>query len=113
MRTLVQALNALILVVEETLTKPARYQSIARDPAFSVLAAEIRAHDARPAEQLRCTHAAMAAVHLLEAFYACETLEADSPWLSPIGAVLPQLRGEAWQAFRNEKAQSSTEEYRR
>ncbi|MBY9027922.1 hypothetical protein K7459_30150, partial [Pseudomonas fluorescens] len=34
MRTLTQALNALIVVVEETLTKPARYQSIARDPAF-------------------------------------------------------------------------------
>jgi len=114
MRTLSQALNALILVVEETLTRPARYRSIARDPGFPVLAAEIRRFDAQPAEHARCTHAAMAAVHVLEGFYESGSLEADSPWLSPLGATLPLLRGQAFQAFRNEKAQSSPQEgYRR
>jgi hypothetical protein len=113
MRSLSQSLNALILVVEDTLTKPARYQSIARNPAFPDLAAEIRAHDARPSEHKRCTYFAMAAVYMLEALYACDTLEADSPILSPIGGVLPFLRGDAWQALLNEKAQPSTEGYRR
>ncbi|WP_439399000.1 hypothetical protein ACRQ5Q_16750 [Bradyrhizobium sp. PMVTL-01] len=111
MRTLSQALNALILVVEETLTRPARYQSIARDPAFPGLAAEIRKYDSQPAEHTRCTHAAMAAVHLLEAFYASDVLEATSPWLSALGAMLPLLRGDAFQAFRNERA--AIEEMRR
>lgn len=104
MRPLSQSLNALIMVVEETLMRPARYQSIARDPAFPVLAAEIRRIDAQPADQVRCTRAAMAAIHLLEAFYACDALEATSPWLSAVGAVLPLLRGEAFQALRNERA---------
>lgn len=111
MRPLSQALNALIMVVEETLTRPARYQSIARDPAFPVLAAEIRKVDAQPADQVRCTRAAMATIHLLEAFYASDALEATSPWLSAIGAVLPLLRGDAFQALRNER--TATEEYRR
>lgn len=111
MRTLSQAINALIMVVEETLTKPARYHSLARDPSFSALAAEIRSHDARPAEHKRCTYFAMATVYMLEALYACGAVEADSPILSPIGGALPFLRGEAWQALQNERA--VTEETRR
>lgn len=112
MRSLSQALNALILVVEDTLTKPARYQTIVQDSGFSELAAEIRRHDAKPAEHIRCTYSAIAIVYLLEAFYAGGG-EPTSPWLSAVGAALPLLRGEAWQAFRNEKAQAAPEEYRR
>ncbi|MDA9521662.1 hypothetical protein XI06_15260 [Bradyrhizobium sp. CCBAU 11434] len=112
MRTLSRTLNDLILVVEDTLTRPARYQTIVADRKFPDLAAEIRVFDAKPAEHARCTNAAMAIVHLLEAFYASDC-EATSPWLSAVGAALPLLRTEAWQALRNEKAQSAPEEYRR
>jgi hypothetical protein len=91
MRTLTQALNALIMVVEETVARPGRYVSLARDPGFPELAAEIRKFDAQPAEHIRCTQAAMASLHLLEAFYADERQSATSPWLSPLGATLPLL----------------------
>ena len=103
-RPLSQTLNALILVTEETLTRPARYRTMAHDPAFGALAAEIRAADARPAVGKRCTRIAVAVVNVLEEFFAGD-LDPRSRLLCCLGALLPDLRDQAWTAIGQEKAE--------
>ena len=111
MRSLSQILNDLIVIAEDTLTRPARYATLARDPRFPLLAAEIAAAHAQPAESVRCTAAGFSIAVALEAFYATDC-DATSRWLAAIGGLLPILRGEAWQALRNEK-DAAGGEYRR
>lgn len=111
MRPLSQVLNDLIMVAEEALTRPARYQSLARNPRFPPLLQEIRDAEARPSEGVRCTAAGLATALALEAFYSTD-VDATSRWLAAIGALLPILRREARQALRNEK-EAAGEGYRR
>lgn len=75
----------------------------ARNERFSLIAHEMRAHDGRPAEGVRCTSAGMATVIALEAWNAGGR-HADSPWLMVAGALLPVLRAEAWAAFTDERS---------
>ncbi|MBR1150124.1 hypothetical protein JQ575_05620 [Bradyrhizobium sp. JYMT SZCCT0428] len=112
MRPLSQTLNDLIGFAEETVTRPNRYSGHALGARFGELAAEIRGADARPAEAVRTTRAAMVMVYALEGFYAGEpeagSRSLESPWLMLAGAALPLLRVEAWIAFNNEKAARGT-----
>lgn len=111
MRPLSQTLTELIALTEELLTKPARHHGLAADIRFAVLAQEIRDADKRPAEGIRCTASGVAIVACTEAYFAGE-MDPGSRWLSAIGALLPILRGEAWQALRNER-EAAGEGYRR
>ncbi len=104
MRPLSQVLTDLVAFAEETVTKPNRYSGSALAARFGGLAVEVREADARPAEAVRTTRAAMAMVYVLEGFYACNAGSQETPWLMLIGAALPVLRDDAWIAFNNEKA---------
>ncbi|WP_025036112.1 hypothetical protein [Bradyrhizobium sp. DOA9] len=111
MRPLSQTLTQLIGFTEEVLTRPARHHGLAADTRFAVLAQEVRAASSRPAEGIRCTHAAAAIVECCEAFFGGE-MDPGSRWLAALGALLPILRTEAWQALRNER-DGAGEGYRR
>ncbi|MBR0855641.1 hypothetical protein [Bradyrhizobium liaoningense] len=111
MRPLSQALTELIGFTEELLTKPARHHGMATDTRFAVLAQEIRDADRRPAEGIRAMGSGIAIVACIEAFFAGE-MDPGSRWLAAIGALLPILRSEAWQALRTEK-EAAGEVYRR
>lgn len=103
MRPLSQTLLDLIGFAEQTVTKPNRYSGAAMNAqAFADIAAEVRAAEARPAENIRTTRAALIMVNALEEFYDGEG-EPGSPWLMLAGATLPLLRVDAWRAFNNEK----------
>lgn len=108
MRTLADTLLDLIGFAEEVITKPAKYFGPAMDDRlrFNSLAAEIRQADTRPAEGIRTTRAALVMVIVLEEFFAGDR-EPTSHFLAHAGVTLPWLRGEAWQARRNEKEQRS------
>jgi hypothetical protein len=75
---------------------------------FGILAAEVREADARPAEAVRTTRAAMMMVFALEGFRetggASGERDLENQWLMLAGATLPLLRVDAWVAFNNEKA---------
>jgi hypothetical protein len=111
MRPLSQTLTELIGFTEELLTKPARHHGLAADTRFAMLAQEIRDAERRPAEGIRCTASGIAIVACTEAFFAGE-MDPGSRWLAAIGALLPILRGEAWQALKGEK-EAAGEGYRR
>lgn len=102
MRPLSQTLTELIGFTEEVVTKPARYHGIPGVTGLLDLAREIRDADRRPAEGFRTTASGLAIVACLEAFFA-GAMDPGSRWLSAIGALLPILRTEAWQALRNER----------
>lgn len=70
---------------------------------FAELAAEVRAADARPAEGVRCTNAALAMTIALEAFRDSDREDFGMPWLMIAGALLPMLRADAWRALNQEK----------
>ncbi len=102
MRPLSETLTLLIAIAEEIITRPAMTYSFVNDGRFGGIAAEIRKADVTPAEGIRTTRAALVMVILLEEFLA-SAREPTSQHLSLAGATLPWLRGEAWQARRNEK----------
>ncbi|CUT12510.1 hypothetical protein BF49_3590 [Bradyrhizobium sp.] len=112
MRPLSQTLTDLIGFTEELLTRPARHHGLAADTRFAALAQEVRDSDRRPAEGIRCTASGVAIIACTEAFFGGE-MDPGSRWLSAIGALLPILRTEAWQALRNEKDVAAGEGYRR
>ena len=58
--------------------------------------------DARPAEGIRTTRAAVIMVIAIEEFCAGDR-EPTSQWLGLAGTTLPLLRAEAWRARRNEQ----------
>jgi hypothetical protein len=100
-----ETLTLLIGYAEETITRPARQArsfGFTEEERFAVLANEVRCADARPAEGVRTTRAAMIMVFAIEEFLAGDR-EATSQWLGLAGATLPLLRAEAWRARRNEQ----------
>lgn len=72
------------------------------DDRFTIIAQEVRAADARPAEGVRCTNAALAMVIALEAYRDGDRIP-GAPWLMVAGCLLPILREDAWRAFNDEK----------
>lgn len=102
MRALSEALNVLIATAQDVINKPQMVP--AQIPGFAELATEIREAEARPAEGIRCTRAALVMLHAIEGF--CEsrdTVQLENPWLMLAGATLPLLRVDAYRAFRAEK----------
>jgi hypothetical protein len=105
MKPMSSTLSNLIVMAEEIITRPNSDRPFAGDN-FASLAAEVRHADARPADDVRITNAAMVMVIAIEAFRAGER-DAQSPWLMVVGATLPLLRGDGFRAFRNEREQRS------
>jgi hypothetical protein len=102
MRELSESLTILIATAEDVIRRPVHVPG--QLPAsFAELAAEIRHADARPAEAVRTTRAAIVMLIAIEEFFAGPRSEC-SPWLMLAGASLPLLRVEAWQALNNERA---------
>lgn len=103
MRPLSQVLTELITIAESMVTR-ARYASPAPIGQFSVLAAEVREAEQRPAaDGRRATYGAIVMINAIEAYHATGG-EQGSPWQMLIGAALPLLRTDAWLAFNQEKA---------
>jgi hypothetical protein len=102
MKSLSEHLTILAATAEDIMRRPAHEIPTALPPAFAELACEIRAADGRPAEGIRTTRAGVIMVTAIEAFFA----ERDGVhhWQMLIGATLPILKREAWQAFSNERA---------
>jgi hypothetical protein len=101
MKRLSQYLTDLIILIEDIVRQPATPMPA----SFAALATEIRRAHALPAEGIRCTHSAAAATELIEGLYYVSRADAQTraPWLMLIGAALPLLRAEAYQAFCNER----------
>ncbi len=104
-RPLSTTLTDLIGFAEQTVTKPTRYGATDTAWKFAAIAAEVREAEARPAENIRTTTAAMIMVMALEEFHAAGATSENlsNPWLMLAGATLPLLRVDAWRAFNNEK----------
>jgi metal-dependent amidase/aminoacylase/carboxypeptidase family protein len=88
----------------QVVAKPAVYSAggFGVRESFAQIAAEVRHADARPAEGVRTTNAAVIMVIALEQYFQGDR-EPTSPWLMLAGTTLPLLRAEAWVAHRNEK----------
>jgi hypothetical protein len=99
MRSLSGCLAVLIATAEDVMRKPQDLPARLPDE-FAELAAEIRDYDRRPAEGVRCTQGAMIMVTAIEAFFGLGTYH----WQIIVGATLPILRREYWQATQNEKS---------
>jgi hypothetical protein len=111
MKPLSELLTRLIASAEDLMRKPHHWTATPSHltPAFSELASEIRRIDALPCDGIRATRAGVIMCTAIEAFFA----EQNSlhHWQMIIGATLPLLRIDAWQAMKNERAAS--EETRR
>jgi hypothetical protein len=107
MRSLSQTLTALIGIAEDMMTRPIR----PLPPSYGGIAAEVRRAHGLPAELTRTTRAGVVMCEALEASFGVDR----DRWQMLIGATLPLLRDEAFQAFRNERqvALSATEEFQR
>ncbi len=104
MRPLSQTLTDLITYSSNVITRSG--MTLAGEGGgdlFANLAAEVRHAEARPAEGIRTTRAAVVMINALEGFRETGG-ERGSPWLMLAGTTLPMLRVEAWIAFNNEKA---------
>jgi hypothetical protein len=101
MKTLSDTLGVLIATSEDILRRPVTSMPTMLPAAFEILAAEIRRADGRPAESVRTTRAAVIMVTAIEAFFP--ESNGDHHWQMLIGATLPLLKREAWQAMRNER----------
>lgn len=101
-RPLSQTLTELITIAESMVTR-ARYAAPMPAGHFTVLAAEVREAEQRPAEGKRATYGAIVIVNAIEAFHATGS-EQGSPWQMLIGTALPLLRTDAWIALNQEKA---------
>ena len=108
MRPLSEALNVLVATAQDVINKPQLAPSRLPE-AFAALAAEIRQADARPAEGVRCTRAAIMMLSAIEGFYESrDSSHLQNPWLMLAGSLLPLLRVDAWAAFNSEKQARGT-----
>lgn len=102
-RPLSQTLTELIAVAADVITRRGMTLSGAGlGDQFVQLSQEVRQAEARPAESLRTTRAAMIMVFALEEFGAGPR-DPGSPWLMLAGTTLPLLRVDAWLAMNNER----------
>lgn len=104
MKPLSQTLSNLIVLAEELLTRP-NTDRVAYGAKLAPIAEEVRHADARPAESIRTTRAAMVMITAIEEYRAGGEMALH--WLMLAGATLPLLRHEAFTAFRNEREQGA------
>ena len=104
MRELSETLGALIDIANHVVTRHGL--TLGGDIVnnqFAQIAQEVRDAVRRPAEDVRCTNAAMAMTIVLEAYRDSDREELGQPWLMIAGALLPMLRVDAWRALNYEK----------
>lgn len=101
MKPLSQTLSSLVVLTEELLARPLLDpRSVAG--RFAAIAADVRAAEARPAEGIRTTSAALVTVTAIEE-YRHAASDRASMWLMLIGATLPLLRAAAFDALNEER----------
>lgn len=100
-RPLYTTLSSLVVLAEEVITRP-RFDRITFGDRLSDLAVEVRSADARPAEDVRTTQAAMVMVVCLEEIRDRDE-DAAVHWRMLAGATLPMLRGDAFREFRQQR----------
>lgn len=108
MKPLSEHLLALIMTAEEIMRAPSERRT-PLPSGFAEVASAIRRAHQQPAEGVRATYAGIVMLDAIEAFSAT----INDRWQMQIGALLPILRDDAWQALRNEKGQREPEAYRR
>jgi hypothetical protein len=97
MKELSAELTGLIAIAEDIVLR-GRPQALAA--SYPTLAARIHYAHGLPADGPRCTHAAVLTVAAIDGWRASD----GAPlWAALIGAALPLLRAEAFQALCNEK----------
>lgn len=101
MRTLSATLCDLVVLAEEVTARPLLDHRLV-DARFSALAAEVRAAEARPAEGVRATAAALVMITAINEFRFAAR-DGAPMWLMLVGATLPLLRRDAFAAFEDEK----------
>ena len=108
MTPLSKILTTLIGVAEEVVRRP----TMPLPPGYRAIAAEVRRVHGLPAELTRTTRAGVVMCEALDAFIGDRS---DHRWHMLIGATLPLLRNEAFEALCNERkvALSAAEEFRR
>lgn len=101
MMHLSEQLIVLIATAEDIMRRPVHQLPQRLPETFSELAAEIRRIDGLPSEGVRATRAGVIMCTAIEAFFA----EANGlhHWQMLIGATLPLLKRDAFQAFTDEK----------
>lgn len=103
MKPLSQTLSNLVVLAEELTTRPLINPLLLRDRCLTI-GSEVRAADARPAESVRTTSAAMMMVMAIHE-YRHAAADRAPMWLMLIGATLPLLRQAAFDAFAEENEQ--------
>ncbi|WP_296741377.1 hypothetical protein [Mesorhizobium sp.] len=89
------------MFAEEVVARPLLDSRFVGD-RFAMLASEIRCADARPAEGVRATSAALVMITAINEFRHAPR-ERSSAWLMLIGAALPLLRQETFEAMNDER----------
>ena len=105
MKPLSELLTRLIASAEDIMRKPHHWTATPSHltEAYKELASEIRRIDALPCEgSARATRAGVITCTAIEAFFSEQNNLHH--WQMIIGATLPLLRIDAWQAIKNEKA---------
>lgn len=92
----------LIVLTERVVTRP-NFDRAAIRQQLADIASEVRAADARPAEDERVTQAAMVMIISLEQLRDEADRAALSPWSMIAGAMLPLLRDDAYTALQQER----------
>jgi hypothetical protein len=101
MKALSEHLTMLTITAEDIMRRPIHALPSKLGSEFEHTASEIRRFDASPSEGIRSTRAGVIMCTAIEAFFAGEA--GDHHWQMVIGAVLPLVRREAFQALKNEK----------
>jgi hypothetical protein len=100
MRPLSELLTVLIATSEDIIRRP-RAVPTQLPQSFHELAHEIRQHDKQSVEGKRCTSAAIIMLLAIEEFMAGP--HDTTPWHMMVGATLPLLRVDAWNAMNAER----------
>ncbi len=99
-KPLFTTLSNLIVLAEHVITRP-NYDRVEFRQRLADLACEVRAGDARPAEDERVTQAAMVMVIGLEQIRDDKAVAQQ--WMMIVGATLPLLRADALLALKQER----------
>lgn len=108
MRPLSHVLQDLLIVAEAVVARPVGHGMVLRERVerFAQLAAEVRRHDALPAEEARATCGGVGLALSIEQHW--RAVEARNEllatlWLAGVGVLMPIVRTEAFIAMTNER----------